>query len=575
MRNLLALLLLLPFISLAQIPVNVPIDGLVTWLPCNNSLDDETGNYTVENAVFEGFSTNAFGHEMGAISLDGDAQIVGYSGTESFNDAFSITLWFKVDSGEHGPMVHVGLDNGVNLISGFSIGIGSQLTLNDPGNQLLGAFSGVGFFGAGVTVQLEEWQHAAITWDASFMRFYLDGALIGQTAISSNFFSPSNHLFLGATAETLPNWAHHFGGEMDNIGVWNRALTEAEITAIYNEEPLVMGCTDFSACNYNPEANSDNGTCVSCEILATACGEGTIWDSTLQECIGVIPPADSVLVPIPSCGEGTVWDPVNEECIIAIPADLNYDGCVTVGDLLELLAVHGTCPPYPEWPVEPTETNWACGAPVTYWDYDYATVLIGDQCWFAENLRTTTYLNGDVIPAGLMDGEWTSTTSGATAVYGEGSSDCYNVSPDIDACDEAQSLAEYGRLYNWYAVDDARGLCPSGWHVPTDGEWTDLENHISSQGFSGSEGTALKSTYGWYNSGNGTDDFGFSALPGGSRDDYYGNFGTAGYYGYWWSSSPSGGDAWFRYLYFDNPEISRYSNNPRLGFSVRCLRDAD
>ena len=114
-------------------------------------------------------------------------------------------------------------------------------------------------------------------------------------------------------------------------------------------------------------------------------------------------------------------------------------------------------------------------------------------------------------------------------MYGEGSSACYNYSPDIDACDEAQSLSEYGRLYNWYAVDDARGLCPSGWHVPTDGEWTDLEDFITSQGFSGTEGTALKSTYGWYDGGNGTDDFGFSALPGGYRRYYDGDFDDAGY----------------------------------------------
>ena len=138
-----------------------------------------------------------------------------------------------------------------------------------------------------------------------------------------------------------------------------------------------------------------------------------------------------------------------------------------------------------------------------------------------------------------------------------------------------QSLAEYGRLYNWYAVDDARSLCPSGWHVPTDGEWTDLENHISSQGFSGTEGTALKSTYGWSNSGNGTDDFGFSALPGGFRDDFGGNFYVAGGYGYWWSSSPSGGNAWYRVLGVNNPDIYRSYYVPRLGFSVRCLRDAD
>ena len=216
----------------------------------------------------------------------------------------------------------------------------------------------------------------------------------------------------------------------------------------------------------------------------------------------------------------------------------------------------------------------ACGDAIALDGYSYSTTQIGDQCWFAENLRTTTYLNGDAIPASLTDGDWSSTTSGATAVYGEDSG-CNNYSPDIDACDEALSLAEYGRLYNWYAVDDARGLCPSGWHVPTDGEWTDLENHISSQGYSGTEGTALKSTSGWGDSGNGTDDFGFSALPGGRRSYGNGNFYDAGSYGRWWSSSPSGGDAWSRALYYANPDIYRSSSDPRNGFSVRCLRDAE
>jgi len=221
------------------------------------------------------------------------------------------------------------------------------------------------------------------------------------------------------------------------------------------------------------------------------------------------------------------------------------------------------------------DTTWACGNSTLFDSYWYETVLIGDQCWFAENLRTTAYGNGDAIPAGLADGEWTSTTSGATAVYGEDSSTCSNYSPDIDACDEAQSLEEYGRLYNWYAVNDSRGLCPSGWHVPTDGEWTDLENHITSQGFDGSEGTALKSTYGWYQGGNGTDNFGFSALPGGYRSHDLGRFLDAGFNGSWWSSSPSGGDAWYRDLYGSNPAISRYDLCPLHGFSVRCLRDSE
>ncbi|MGB1074497.1 MAG: fibrobacter succinogenes major paralogous domain-containing protein, partial [Flavobacteriales bacterium] len=219
--------------------------------------------------------------------------------------------------------------------------------------------------------------------------------------------------------------------------------------------------------------------------------------------------------------------------------------------------------------------GFACGQPWTFDGHDYATVEIGDQCWFAENLRTTVYANGDVIPAALTDGEWTSTTAGATAVYGEGSSGCESYSPDIDACDEAESLAAYGRLYNWYAVDDARGLCPVGWHVPTDGEWTELEDIIASQGYAGAEGTAMKSTGGWYSGVNGTDDFGFSALPGGLRFADDGYFGNAGYYGLWWSSSPNGGNAWLRGLYDDNPVIYRFNDNPRGGFYVRCFRDAE
>ena len=94
----------------------------------------------------------------------------------------------------------------------------------------------------------------------------------------------------------------------------------------------------------------------------------------------------------------------------------------------------------------------------SYQGYDDATVLIGEQCWFAENLRSENYENGDAIPAGLSDSEWSSTTLGAAAVYGEEYGSCEHYSANIDACDPNQSLNEYS-LYNWYAVDDERGLC--------------------------------------------------------------------------------------------------------------------
>ena len=216
--------------------------------------------------------------------------------------------------------------------------------------------------------------------------------------------------------------------------------------------------------------------------------------------------------------------------------------------------------------------------------YSYDVVQICSQCWFAENLRTTTYADGTAIPAGLTHTEWVSATSGATAVYGEGSGYCAHFNDDIDACDEALSLEEYGRMYNWYAVDDARGLCPAGWHVPTDAEWTELEDYIESLpasvfGGAGNAGKVLKSTTGWYPYGVGTDNFGFSALPGGIRYSVGGAFQLAGGLGYWWSSSPNSetteSDAWARRLSYQNVLLSQVWSSPLSGMSVRCIQDAE
>ena len=96
---------------------------------------------------------------------------------------------------------------------------------------------------------------------------------------------------------------------------------------------------------------------------------------------------------------------------------------------------------------------------MNYHGYDYATVQIGEQCWFAENLRGESYSDGEAIPTDLSDSEWAGTAEGAVSVY------------DGDMA----NLSAYGRLYNWYAVEDSRGLCPSGWHIPSDGEFIMLE----------------------------------------------------------------------------------------------------
>lgn len=166
-----------------------------------------------------------------------------------------------------------------------------------------------------------------------------------------------------------------------------------------------------------------------------------------------------------------------------------------------------------------TVTNIAksqCVSP-TFDNYTYNVVEIGNQCWFAENLRTTVYSNGDLI------NEWTYTPSeepfGATAVYGQGELPLFTCSASPGGCDETVALTTHGRVYNYTAITDSRNVCPVGWHVPSLAEWDTLDIFIYSQISDGTivadgTGDALKSTN-FYPGGEGTDNYGFNALPGG------------------------------------------------------------
>ena len=108
-----------------------------------------------------------------------------------------------------------------------------------------------------------------------------------------------------------------------------------------------------------------------------------------------------------------MWDPVAEECIVAIPTDTDFDGCVSAGDVLNLLATFGTCPPIPEWP-DDGDSSWACGDSLAYQGYDYATVTVGDLCWFAESLRSMQSLDGTDLETG-NPGNWPNFQDGTGA----------------------------------------------------------------------------------------------------------------------------------------------------------------
>jgi uncharacterized protein (TIGR02145 family) len=203
---------------------------------------------------------------------------------------------------------------------------------------------------------------------------------------------------------------------------------------------------------------------------------------------------------------------------------------------------------------------------LTYDGRTYDLVEIGGQCWFADNLATDQYRNGDLIPTGLDNTTWQNTTSGAFAIHNN----------------DAANDATYGKLYNWYTTVDSRGLCPTGWHVPTDCEWMYLESALGMSvtgqetvGYRGiNEGGAMKATSNWTSPNTGaTNSSGFTAFPGGYRH-LNGIYGNVGYFGYWWSSTEyDSNHAWFRGLNYSDSHVYRDGYNKRNGFSVRCVRD--
>jgi uncharacterized protein (TIGR02145 family) len=204
----------------------------------------------------------------------------------------------------------------------------------------------------------------------------------------------------------------------------------------------------------------------------------------------------------------------------------------------------------------------------------YYTIQIGDQCWMNENLKTTTYSNGTPIPHVPDPVEWGNMTTGAYVWYEN----------------DTSMKDKYGGLYNWFTAIDNNGLCPEGWHVPSNNEWTTLTDFLG--GTISPTGNKLKScrqvnsplggdcntiNHPYWNENEthyGTDDYGFSGLPGGLRNND-GSFQSIGFGGYWWTSTENNQQhAWIRFLYFNIGAVGMSDFNEKLGGrSIRCLKD--
>ena len=317
-------------------------------------------------------------------------------------------------------------------------------------------------------------------------------------------------------------------------------------------EVVVEGCSDAEACNFNP---SDLCTldCIypvlgaeDCLQGAQSCGEGTTWNAVIQQCVSDDAPAP--------CGEGTYWDAVNEECAVLMPSDANFDGCVGMIDLLDLLSVYGTC----------NEAPWSCGEQLVYQGYDYETVQIGGQCWFAENLRAEQYSNGDPIPMILDDAEWQGSSEGARCWINN----------------DSTFFGFPGFLYHGYAVTDNRGVCPEMWHVANDLEWMALEIAHGLSEFEAHEsgirgGDIQLSQKMRVESWGGTNELGFAAQKGGYRRWENGSFSGGIDSGAYWSNGDSLGGPGYREFHGPWEGVARGEIGISEGLSIRCIQDSE
>ena len=378
------------------------------------------------------------------------------------------------------------------------------------------------------SADIGQWQHITVVFESpSNNLFYKNGSYVGSVALNYSSGISTEDLTLGAMlSQGNPDYLN---GLVDDLQIWSRPLNATEIqTNIFNDpdtnDPDLIGYWNFN--------------------------EGTgdlVFDRTGNLNHGII--------------NGSSW---SEDVIVlgcTNPAALNYNPDSNFED--------GSCEYGPDACID-IDGNY------------YQTVVIGNQEWMAENLKVTQYNNGDPIPTGYSDSEWGGLSFGAYCIYpwddDEASQNtCYGNCAEV-----------YGNLYNWYAVDDDRGICPEDFHVPSDEEWMELEMFLGMSyedahdtGYRGTnQGSQLAGNADLWSSGILENDpafgsSGYLALPGGLHSGVTGWYDDMNFNSPFWSSTAySSTNVWFRNMTYSYLGVYRSNSpHPHTGFAIRCLRD--
>jgi uncharacterized protein (TIGR02145 family) len=256
--------------------------------------------------------------------------------------------------------------------------------------------------------------------------------------------------------------------------------------------------------------------------------------------IGIIDPATSAKLDISSTTQGLLTPRMTaaQRTAISSPAEglLVYQTNVPAGFYFYKAGV------------------WTSLSETTSYPNGTATPIVSICCqsWMTKNLDVDRYRNGDPIPQVTDATAWAALTTGAYCYYNN----------------DPANNATYGKLYNWFAVNDPRGLAPEGWHIPTDFEWTTLENCLGGAAVAGGAMKEPGTTH-WITPNTGASNTsGWTGLPGGRRNGV-GTFDSFGAAGHWWMSYSN----LYRILFYNAGVISREGINATNGNSVRCLRD--
>jgi uncharacterized protein (TIGR02145 family) len=580
-------------------------DSLVGYWPfCGNANDESgSGNDGVVNGVTA--AEDRFGIPNAAFSFDGLNDDILVPHNPAFNSyPLTINLWMKSNGDNDGAvlMTKYCCSNwqGWNV----SVSAANADTATFTREYLRGGCQGLfqWYCSAEPQQQLtafdEQWHMYTFRISETGATIFWDGIAVATQAWIGSA-GPINNALDISIGSYFSN-SYFYTGLLDDIGIWNRSLTNEEIAQVYSGSvSLVTYYLDSDGDGFgdpNIEIQSDvavpgyvlnNGDC--CDSNANINPAGSWWADMDVDGVGSFIYDFGCLSGV-SCSSDT-WpaqlipyypqannnEPYIADCndndpTVFVDAPCDDSNALTVNDIIGVdCACAGT-------PIE-ISLDHTCGAPnvhnpnLTYGSMTdqegniYKTIVIGEQEWMAENLNTSIYRNGEAIP-NITDGtQWAELTTGAWSYFNN---------------DGGNFSCPYGKYYNWYTCVDERQLCPTGWQLPSDSDWNTLIafldpsydpsaigalHSLIAGGKMKSEGAYWAGT----NSGA-TNESGFSGLPGGARYEQ-GLTADIPYLGFWWSATDYDSDnAWNRYLSYNEGPAFRGGSAKEVGLSVRCFR---